>query len=295
MRGGPGDDRLLANRGGGGILGGPGDDFINGFDGRYTVIDGRGATTATLGAGDDEVSVDGAGSSVVTGNGKDTVGIGGPNITVDTGNGADTLYLGAGHVNSGAGKDEINMMSCPFCDGSSDDLLDIDAGPGADFFLLIPTQAVPLSVDGGDGADGAWMLDQDIDVTLTMGADGMMTIPYVAPFRNVEDFFGTHGHNLVTGSDRDNRIKTFGSDDEVYGLGGDDLIESWFVDGGDGFDNCYGVTVINCEAGATKALRPPGVHDVFRPHLRASLAGADRPMLTTKGILATWISRHALR
>ena len=103
ISGGSGNDLLKGNEGNDSISGGKGNDSIYGFDGNDTIIAGEGADTI-YGGFDDDILNGGAGNDVIYGDeGYDTI---------TGGAGADILYGGAGNdvfvYTSGDGNDTIN-------------------------------------------------------------------------------------------------------------------------------------------------------------------------------------------
>ena len=272
MLGGWGRDRLTTGTGGGTMIGGPDDDVMTGrgtFEGGAgdDVMRGRGPSHAVfddpagvnvdlvrgvaVGAGEGRDVLEGI-ASVTTTDGDDVVrGDDLPNVIVGN-DGDDTLFGGDGddviegregddEVDGGGGRDRV--MAAPgghdvVSGGADDDYLSNEISP--DF----NRDPIGADYDGGAGRDYLSLglfrtpsVREPVTIDLT-GTSSVGSHPMVV--LGVEDVdVSSRGRVEVRGDDGPNRIRIDAEETDLYGRGGDDLLQPdgvAVVDGGDGFD-----------------------------------------------------------
>jgi hypothetical protein len=238
VRGGPGDDQLVAPSGR--VTGGTGADLLQAISVSYedrsddlqislddVANDGapgegddvKGADYVTAGSGNDllvaGVDAYGAGDSLAGGGGDDRlVGSGGED-----------------HLGGGAGDDRLEAG------GGADQL---DGGDGAD------------RIRGGDGRDRVSYAQRRVGVTVTLDSGAEDGEPGEGDdVGEVEDVYGSTAPDVLVGTDGPNRIEggLFGPD-TILGLGGDDVIETTTGDrivGGPGSDRISAGSVARLE------------------------------------------------
>jgi Ca2+-binding RTX toxin-like protein len=252
------------------IVGGPFDDMIEGDDGGNDLLGLDGNDTITALGGEFDLIVGGAGDDVLDGgDGVDFVEnyfvdawfrpnniLAGP-VTVNlltgvsTGNGNDTLVDIEGasgsrgnDVMTGDAENNVfvilNEGSDTVDGGAGDDL--IDGGDGVD------------SLNGGLGIDTLGNLDATAGMTIDLSTQTDSHGDTLAGFENV---LGTVFDDTITGNDASNTLEGDVGADDLFGLGGDDVLFGGFLgfadqdadtaDGGLGSDACDAETETNCE------------------------------------------------
>jgi hypothetical protein len=261
--GGPGDDVMRAGDVSSQFRGGPGADTMIGGDADMDVGDKRGPSIVRLGDGDGDgdlfageydnlIGVWGDSSVVSTGAGVDQIYAPGNDAVIHAGGGDDELDVLAGVVSGGSGRDVFQPLDCDACDPAAQ--LDLRAGQGDDllWFRSVDTAAV-TNLEGGVGTD-TLRIDAVSDtkpdpsvVEVSLGSE--MLQPWNATVTGFEEYRGTSGVHLVTGTDGPNVIRLVGTtDSEMRGLAGDDHLEGGaYADGGDDVDECIADIVVHCE------------------------------------------------
>jgi Ca2+-binding RTX toxin-like protein len=228
-------------------LGDPTASDCSGGSGSVTCHGTVGSINASMGAGDDSVTIDpsvpaGVGSTLEGGTGSDTL---------KGGEGDDVLYAGEDHdpdtLEGGGGDDVIygvnifhpkkDSGAANMIGGSGDDLMiggqpcdgdTFDGGPG-----------------GNDSASFARVHNSGVAVEATIG--GTVTDPDVGGCNaghidsSTEKIEGSPSNDILTGDNGDNVILGRGGDDRIDGAGGSDTCI-----GGGGHD-----TATNCESEAS--------------------------------------------
>ncbi|MDA0809743.1 MAG: M36 family metallopeptidase, partial [Planctomycetota bacterium] len=228
LRGGDGDDTVIANAGNDLIDGDAGDDSIRGEAGDDTIDGGDGNDTIDGGAGDDSISGQ-SGDDVITGGaGIDDVvwnGVGNGNDTILASDGAETLTV--------QGDSGVNNYTV----SSNSGLLRVAEGAAS---ITVATSTTTINVNGGS-EDDVITITSLADVNpLVLNVDGQAdndTITAVdANIGRVRLFLnGGTGNDTITGSRDGDSINGDGGDDLVFGGLGNDS-----VDGGDGNDTLNG-------------------------------------------------------
>jgi Ca2+-binding RTX toxin-like protein len=227
-----GNDTLEALGGDDFPTGGAGDDAIDGGDGFDFLVDlflsvyyfgtpPEGPFTVDLSAG------------TFTGFGSDTL----VGIEASQGSTGDDVMIGTNGDNEFTtlveGDDTVDG-------GGGDDL--VDGGDGID------------DLDGGSGIDMLGNLDATAGMTINLSTSTDSQGDTLAGF---EDLVGTFFDDSLTGNDGPNEIEAADGNDQLFGLGGDDLLVGDFpdvsdagtdsADGGLGTDACDAETEVNCE------------------------------------------------
>lgn len=238
--GGPGNDVLMTNAGGGSADGGPGDDVHwGGPGGDYlggTLID----TTAFPTEPDEPV----VGSSQAHGD---------PGVDRLVGNdGDDTLFVGPGDevMDGGRGSDQASFYSPDTAEYTADLVTDVAVGDGTDVLVDIEELAAWV---GGDfvlrGDDGPNVLTGAPDPSSHGELHGLGGDDVLVPWRDADgegggpvDIYGGDGDDR-----NDDRFATcFGSEQPppvIAGDAGDDYLMNWcgaVPSGGDGDDFLFG-------------------------------------------------------
>jgi Ca2+-binding RTX toxin-like protein len=234
-----GNDTITGLGGGDGLVGGAGDDMLDGGNGldfaENYFVDAYFRPDNIL-AGPVNVNLL---NGVSTGNGNDTLaGIEGASgsrgndiMTGDAGNNTFVLLNEGGDTVDG---------------GDGDDL--IDGGDGVD------------SLNGGLGIDILGNLDSMAGMTIDLNTQTDSHGDTLAGFENV---LGTVFDDTITGNDASNTIEGSIGADDLFGLGGDDVIlggsfgfadqDADTADGGLGSDACDAETETNCETNPARA------------------------------------------
>jgi len=228
-----GNDTITGLGGSDGVVGGAGDDVLdggNGFDFAENYFVDAYFRPNNILAGPVNVNLL---TGVSTGNGNDTLdeiegasGSRGNDImTGDAGNNTFVVLNEGGDMVDG---------------GDGDDL--IDGGDGVD------------SLNGGLGIDVLGNLDSTAGMTIDLNTQTDSHGDTLAGFENV---LGTVFDDTITGNDASNTIEGSIGADNLFGLGGDDVILGGFIgfadqdadtaDGGLGSDACDAETETNCE------------------------------------------------
>jgi Ca2+-binding RTX toxin-like protein len=237
-----GNDTITALGGGDAVVGGPGDDVLVGGDGsdfaENYFIDSYFHPNKTF-AGPMSVNLL---TGVSTGNGNDALvdvegASGSRGNDVMTGDAENNFFVrlneGSDTVDGGGGDDEI------------------DGGDGVD------------SLNGGLGVDTLGNLDATARMTIDLSTQSNSHGDTLAGFENVT---GTVFDDVIRGDDASNTLEGASGADDVFGLGGDDVLFGGFIgfadpetdtaDGGLGSDACNAETETNCET--DPMARPSG-------------------------------------
>ena len=228
-----GNDTITGLGGGDGVVGGEGDDVLDGGNGldfaENYFVDAYFRPNNIL-AGPVNVNLL---TSVSTGNGNDTVleiegASGSRGNDIMTGDAEDNTFV---VLNEGG--DTVDG-------GDGDDL--IDGGDDVD------------SLNGGLGIDILGNLDSTAGMTIDLSSQTDSHGDTLAGFENV---LGTVFDDTITGDDATNELEGSTGADDLFGLGGDDVILGGFfgfadqdadtADGGLGSDACDAETETNCE------------------------------------------------
>jgi Ca2+-binding RTX toxin-like protein len=279
------------------IVGGPFDDVIEGND-EFNVLIGLAGNDSITALGEFDALVGGAGDDVLDGGEGDDfaenyfrdafmsqVILEGP-VTVNlltgvsTGNGNDTLVdieAASGSmgddVMTGDAEDNqfviLNEGSDTVDAGAGDDL--VDGGEGAD------------DLDGGPGVDTLGNLDATAGMTIDLSTQTDSHGDTLAGFENV---IGTFFDDVITGDNGPNTLEGVEGADELFGLGGDDVIFGGSIffadpdpdtaDGGLGTDACDAETEIACEADPPEEPSIPSVHRPLSARTSAGMANGMR-------------------
>lgn len=252
IHGGGGSDVICGGAGSDQIFGGDGDDFLYG-EGGYDTIDGGPGDDFIDGGGGNDHLTGGDGSDVISGGGGHDILLGGlGNDHLDGGKGNDTLAGGAGsnRLVGRAGNDLIEAS------GSGDFFQNDYIQPGAGNDTVIGNASVhvlsfedatdgPLTADLSSAGDPVTAdLLNGTGTTSLVGLRLAMLIGSrthdvisVVGWISVR---GLAGNDLITG------------ELDIFGDAGDDTLNgspSWsYVDGGKGYDQCTGYSVVACEA-----------------------------------------------
>lgn len=219
---------ILTNEGflGGAVLLGAGDDLYMGVRGSVTGIirlDANGH------AGND---------TAYGGLGNETIDAGHGDNLVDGGGGDDVISAGAGHdrLRGGVGDDTLlaGDGDNDLTGGDGNDIL--SAGTGDDLF------------GGGEGIDTVLLSGTDVTVDLRLTI-AQATGLGLDRFVGIENVTSGGGHDVLTGSDLDNVLKSHAGNDILEGGLGNDII-----DGGSGTDTAR----FGSPTGATVSLLPQG-------------------------------------
>jgi Ca2+-binding RTX toxin-like protein len=259
VKGGSGDDELIAGRGRDNLWGGDGDDHLEG--GRVIFVDAPAGVSADLVSGratgqGSDVIVDGEGivgssfGDVLGGDDdNDHLSAGAGDDVVDARGGNDQIHVGTGRdrVTGGGGDDVVYDFDNEACaDAAGCGSVDDDR------------------FDGGDGTDQVdyeaptgVKVDLSLDTATGAGADALPGIEDLSATRHADTVIGDEGPNAVYASDGADRIEGRGGDDWILDddggraldvvLGGDGADLLWVrgggasrVFGGEGDDHLYG-------------------------------------------------------
>ncbi len=231
------------------IYGGAGDDDIDGGAGFDHLTDMLGNNIVH----DDYMGASGA--VIATGPGKDHVGVWSDDsqadYTVSSGDGADSVHVyGTARnvrVETGQGNDLVDVH-----DGA--DFLRVKTQNGDDRLDLLPTEGQFAS--GGAGNDRVRFHLDYVDITLTLGPDGHLSLPVQMSLPDFEHAWSGYGDDTITGSAARNVIFSGDGDDDLSGLGGDDKLDASYdhnhsdvARGGSGHDQCLNAEIMfSCES-----------------------------------------------
>jgi Ca2+-binding RTX toxin-like protein len=240
LRGGDGEDTIIANAGGDLIDGDAGDDSIRGEAGDDTIDGGDGNDTIDGGAGDDIIAGQSGDDIVISGPGIDTVlwnGLGNGTDTILESEGAETLIV--------QGDSGINS----FAVDSNSGMLRVTEGVAS---ITVAVSTTTINVNGGS-EDDTITISGLADVNpLVLNIDGQADNDTITAFdSNIGDvrlfLNGGTGNDTITGSRDGDSINGDGGDDSVLGGLGNDT-----VDGGEGND------ILNGEVGNDSLLGNTG-------------------------------------
>jgi Ca2+-binding RTX toxin-like protein len=251
------------------VVGGPFDDEIEG-NAAVNVLIGLEGNDVIRALGEDDVVVGGAGDDMLDGgDGFDFA----ENYFFDT-------YFHPNNIL--AGPMTVNLLTGVATGNGNDTLVDVEGASGsrgndvmtgdAENNLFVRLNEGSDTIDGGagddtiDGGDGVDSLNGNlgVDTLGNLDATSGMTIELstqtdshgdtLAGFENV---LGTLFDDVITGNDASNTLEGATGADDLFGLGGDDVIFGGFfgfadqdadtADGGLGSDQCDAETEINCE------------------------------------------------
>jgi Ca2+-binding RTX toxin-like protein len=261
------------------IVGSPFDDVIEGDDGVNDLLGLDGNDTITALGGEFDLVVGGAGDDALDGgDGFDVA----ENYFVDAWFRPNSIL---------AGPVMVNLVTGVSTGNGNDTLVDIEGASGSrgndvmtgdaenNFFVIlnegtdtVDGAAGDDTIDGGDGADslnGNVGVDTlgNLDATAGMTIDlSTQTDSHGDTLAGFENVLGTVFDDTITGNDASNTLEGDRGADDLFGLGGDDVILGGFLgfadqdadtaDGGLGSDACDAETETNCETDPTVRTSP---------------------------------------
>lgn len=257
--GGPGADHLNGGNDNDVLRGGGGDDFLEGDSGNDRIIGGahrRGDAVSYVYRYQDRKSALTSATSPAEVNLAEGTA---------TGDGTDALrgienIIGTEHDDVLIGDDGPNLIQASGGDDS------ISAGAGDD--CVEPSRGMN-AVDGGAGFDSFSVSAQECrassysaGISPTYGVTVDLAAGYAvfdleeavdrSELVSIESAFGTMNQDALLGDDGPNKLFGGGGPDRIEGRGGDDYLDGGAgggeqVDGGDGWDTCFGEVVVFCE------------------------------------------------
>lgn len=265
LYGGAGNDRLVAEDAGIGLIGEAGDDtLVTTHEG--TLLDGGSGKDTIDGSDFPDVIDGGSGNDAIQANGGEDEDVhGGPgNDRVDGGDGLDVLHGDSGNDRISSGPGQLGLLH----GGTGNDtLVAQDAGIG----LL--------------GEDGDDTLTTTHDATLLDGSSGNDTIT------------GGGFADVVDGGSGNDTIATGGGDDvDVHGGAGHDQLDGGsgndVLDAGAGVDSCTGgAGADQCHGGAPgSAANSPEDDDLCQAETMTSCRGGAFPDRWTIHVEGSWSS-----
>ncbi len=234
LHGNGGVDSIEGGSGDDGLYGGSGDDTLKGNDGDDVLSGDTGADHLEGGSGDDQYGIDDIGDVVVeaAGGGYDTIEIAALDFTLASGVEIEALKTVANGDFDLTGNQFGQYL---FGDASNNKLMGLggddtlDGGQNVDY------------MEGGDG-DDHYFVDEAAEFIVESAGGGNDTVESSVSFSletwdHVETLIlADWGGFTATGNDRANTITGNASDNDLYGLGGDDTLDG----GSGGWDTMYG-------------------------------------------------------
>lgn len=255
LRGGDGEDSIIANAGDDLIDGDAGDDSIRGEAGDDSIDGGDGNDTIDGGSGDDTIAGQSGNDDVSTGSGNDTViwnGAGNGVDVIQDSNGVQTLTVqGDSGVNdftvdSNLGRLRVIEGSASVTTSTTTTTVNVFGGSANDSITIneiADVRPVVLNIDGQADDDTISAFDTNIGaVRLRLnGGNGNDTITgsrdndIINGDNGDDSIVGGLGNDSIDGGDGDDMLSGEAGDDTLLGNVGNDMLL-----GGDGDDSAFG-------------------------------------------------------
>ena len=223
--------------------------YLDGGDGDDLIVGNAGNDTLIGGAGNDTIQTQGGNDFVYGGDGNDSIDVSGGNHTVDGGDGNDTIiyrgYSGHSTIAGGKGDDSISASLENYAPSGShiEMTYRYNLGDGND---TIKTSQTSNTIEFGEGItkENIYFSGDKYDLVISFNnSEGSIRIQNGIASEIINKYIfsngltlnhqnitgmlttkGTEGDDIITGSNKNDRIYGYGGNDTINGNGGNDTI-----------------------------------------------------------------------